>query len=455
MKILTIVLAVLVVVTAIPAWMPQTREVDKPDDRSGEPIGRSQLSLEEVQSLRVASWDADESSAAVFEVTATKDGWVIPSHHDYPADAKDQVGRTTGSVVGVTYGDLIPVGPDDFGQLELLDPMDDTQSLESEGFGTRITIKDKSGANVVDLIVGDNVEGASGVRYVRDAGSNAVYTAKLNIMFSTKFTDWVNRKLIDVEQADIKQLVIDRHMVDEGQGAVEQGEKQMFSRVDVDNWTTAEVPEGQGLAVDKVKDVLRKVTSLNLVGVRPFPTGGDLLAKLRLQAHGLFQAQNGQLYGNDGAIAIGTKEGMRYHLFFGEIAAGTGKDLSAGQLLSEEEAQALIDDNEAKEGNNRYMAIFVRYDPELDENYVAAKNAAEAPEATEGEEAAATDEEKQDMDPQAIANEGKAKAAELNARFTKYFYVIDNASFEKLKPSESDLFKEVEKQEEPAADDAE
>ena len=53
-------------------------------------------------SLSVVDYDADEKDVVNFSVRQNDDGlWVIPSHHDYPAEAEDRLAKTATSLLGV------------------------------------------------------------------------------------------------------------------------------------------------------------------------------------------------------------------------------------------------------------------------------------------------------------------------------------------------------------------
>ena len=61
-----------------------------------------------------------------------------------------------------------------------------------------------------------------------------------------------------------------------------------------------------------VDGLLSEVTAVKLAGVRPYD-------KAWLSQRGFYITQQG-LFGNEGSLAITTKDGLRYWLFFGEVA---------------------------------------------------------------------------------------------------------------------------------------
>ena len=63
-----------------------------------------------------------------------KDGkWVIPSHHNYPADAKDRLAKTAAGVMGLTKDTIRSDRVEDQEDMGVIDPLDDQKSTTSEG----------------------------------------------------------------------------------------------------------------------------------------------------------------------------------------------------------------------------------------------------------------------------------------------------------------------------------
>ena len=50
--------------------------------------------------LKVVDYDEDIASVRDFEVQFKNGLWLIPSHHDYPADGKDRLAKTAASIIG-------------------------------------------------------------------------------------------------------------------------------------------------------------------------------------------------------------------------------------------------------------------------------------------------------------------------------------------------------------------
>jgi len=366
--------------------------------------------------LSVVKYDPDLKEARSFSVKRREDGlWVIPSHHDYPAEARERLAKTAASLIGIRKVALQSRSKDDWARYGVEDPTAtavgsvEGSDEKDQVRGTRITLKDASTNSLVDVIVGKAVEGREKHYYVRQPEKNPVFIAKMDADLSAKFSDWIEPDLLKVTQADIVKLIVDRYSVDEAQGAILQGETLVL---DKDATTSKWVLEGLNTETESLKDipitdVTRNLDQLKIVGVRPKPQGlnadltvsrevaGNPLLRQVLQAdmqrQGFYIArgQNDQvkLVSNEGELIAGTNNGVKYTLYFGEIARGSEKDIETGLNESKgdaaaEEAGSADDDSkkgedgksetspaatpdEPESGPRRYLLVKVEYDESL------------------------------------------------------------------------------------------
>lgn len=448
-----------------------------------------------VTAMEVISYDEATASAHPFKVEFKDGVWRIPSHHDYPADAYDHVAKTASGVVGLTRDKLVSTLAEDHARLGVLDPLAESVT-DFSGLGRRITLRDRGGQALADFIIGKEVKDSQGMHYVRLPDSKRTYAVKVDLELSTNFSDWIETDLLELEDPDLREVVIDTHSVNEATGTVDLGEKLELTKDDEQKWQLAAVAEGETLQETAVKDLARELGNLKIVGVRRKPEGLthdlrqeegmrlDEMAVLQLQQKGYFVARSGQLYSNDGELRATTKDGVEYTLRFGEVLYGSGEALTAG---TEGEGEGA----EKSEGSTetRYLFVTAHFDeeflpkPEMPE--VLREDAAEKPD--DGGETPATDpleegEEGEDggaeMDPEAKAahekkvrdeaekawkasmdqyeekvERGRKKAKELSDRFAEWYYVISAQSFKKLHLGRADLVKSAEPSEEPVDED--
>ena len=459
MKALPLVLGVLAIATAIPAWVPRSTPAVVESSRSGQLLNRDgkEASAEKVASLRVVSWDDSASLPKVFEVNQSQGIWVIPSHFNYPADGGTRVGKTSGGVRNVTFGRLVTSDSKQHESLGVVDPMSADSKLK--GRGKRVVLKDSTNGVLVDVIIGKNVPESDGLSFVRDADQVEVYTAKVDGDISTKFIDWVESDLMKLKAEDIRGVAVADYSVNEQTSALEERSLTRFARTSATaDWLSAQTPAEKRVFKDTVDKILNQATSLRLTGVRKF----DLQALL---GSGFFPSDSPQLlarpdalkvaiggktyaiFGNEGAVDFTTKDGLRYSLLFGEVSVEDEE-----KPPSEIKKGAAKDAKAPATGHNRYMSVYVQYDPSADEDAQLAKIEAEAKKAEADKLAAADPTKPKPADKPAEAPKvppGKQRAAKAQARFSQFFYVISDDNFKTLRPALAQLF-EAKPAEKPA-----
>lgn len=359
-------------------------------------------------SLEVYAFDADKVQPLDFQVRRQENGrWVIPSHHDYPADAEDQLAKTAASVIGIERGAMVTRWPNDHAQFGVVDPRQDSLNVgDVEGVGKRLILRGEDDSVLADYIIGDQVDDETGQYYVRHPDEDEVYMATLEIDLSTKFTDWINTDLLDVNNWDIVELTVNNYSFDDLQGSITDREVSELKRAtSSDPWQLAGLddPEKE-VAEEAVRETINTVADLEVLGVRPKQKGltpdlqldrsavtsqrdVDRLQSDLLTRGFLLQAENGdpqnlRLVAREGELAAATNQGLRYRLYFGRAFAGSQEELEIGLSSSEtsDEEQAADQDGdeqgaeagEASESESaaskkpgRYVFVRVEFDPSL------------------------------------------------------------------------------------------
>jgi hypothetical protein len=134
-------------------------------------------------SLEVSTFDAKNVEPREFKVKKSDNGqWVIPSHHDYPADAESQLADTASSVIGVERGAMVTRWSADHAKYGVVDPNQDSLGVdEVDGVGQRLTLRGDNDSVLADFIVGKQVEGEFDQYYVRHPEEDEVYMTTLNV----------------------------------------------------------------------------------------------------------------------------------------------------------------------------------------------------------------------------------------------------------------------------------
>lgn len=373
-------------------------------------------------SLEVVGWDETAARGTSFKVELKDGRWTIPSHNDYPADGVERMGKAAASFIDVKKDIYRGDRPEDHASFGVEDPADPNAKER----GQRITIKDASGTVLSDVIVGKKLADKDGYRYVRLPDQKRVYGARIEVDISTNFTDWIEKDLLSLEQDRVVQFMSDAYKVDEAQGKVTGNDPLLVMKDAADpegSWLLAEgVKPIAGKEVDgaKIKQALGGLDRLQIVGVRPRP---EVLTLQALQAKGFFVTRDGtRLYGNEGEVKAMCDDGVVYSLYFGEVTYDSGLALTAGQEGAEPEAPQPGDEAAKKEAN-RYMFVDAAYDPAFDTTASAGADAAP----------------------------GAKRAKELGDRFSKWFYVISDASFKQIRKDKAEFFKDAPAGSTPAA----
>ena len=89
--------------------------------------------------LEVVSFDEATGTATPFKVTFKDNRWLIPSHHDYPADAKDRLAKTAAGVIDIKRDVYRSDNVAEYPKFGVVDPMEQSATGVA-GRGSRITL---------------------------------------------------------------------------------------------------------------------------------------------------------------------------------------------------------------------------------------------------------------------------------------------------------------------------
>ena len=426
--------------------------------------------------LEVVEFEPSTATASRFRVMFKDKKWVIPSHYNYPADAKDRLSKTAAAVMDLTRDTIRSNRSEDQEAMGVIDPLD-AKVMTLQGRGKRITLRDPSEKVLADIIIGNEIKGTerkegTGQRYVRLPDQKRTYGVNIKAEPSTRFADWIETNLLKVEAAKVRRVVFDNYKIGEdpdrpGSGTLTllRGEKSTINRKDSSApWTMDGIPEGQALNEDKLRSMVDAVADLKIVGVRPRPSGlknlnqEDLklttLVLASLQNKGFFLAKQG-LFSDQGDVLVSTDEGVVYTLRYGGPVFAEGDELTRGDAddVEKKDDGAKKDTSKKPAGTqeSRFLMVTVSFDPTVipkpesmepkpvtkpaglvdlpanvlgpdpkDPKYLADQKAAEEKIARDK-----TDYEKKIAD-------GKKRVEELADRFGSWYYVTPGDSFRSI-----------------------
>ena len=142
----------------------------------------------------------------------------------------------------------------------------------SRGIGKMIALKNNTGANLAQLIIGNEVEGLSNTRFVRKPEENAVYRVELQNVndVTTKFVDWVEKDFLDIDKWNIKQVTFDNYEIKDGK--IAPSAKQIL---DYDNseWNLvgSNITENEELDKEKLDNMKDAFDDLEIIDVERKP----------------------------------------------------------------------------------------------------------------------------------------------------------------------------------------
>ena len=441
--------AILLAVLAFLVRIPSSRTPDAFFDK-GELFFPDFTDPNSATTLEVIDFDDETGSAIPFKVTFKNGIWTIPSHHDYPADGKDRLAKTAAGVLQIKKDDFRSNNVADHEACNVIDPLDEA-ATSLKGRGQRVTIKGNNDQILADFIIGKEIEGREKLRFVRIPSQKRVYASRMDIDISTKFADWIEPDLLQVNKDDIKQAILKDYSINERTGTVNQRDVVTLDKED-DTWTANKMSDTQEVNTTKMNDLLRALDDLKIVGVRTKPQGlsqslervndgislsqGDLLS---LQSKGYYFTRDGQLLSNEGELQSKTTDGVIYTLRFGEIVFGSGLAVTAGTDTS---------GTDTGPGENRYLFITTAFE---NTDFPEPPKPANTEFQTKAD-SLWTDADKKNKEVyqehdkwQRKIDKGKKLSDDLNKRFANWYYVISSDSSDKLHLKREDLVKDEEK----------
>jgi hypothetical protein len=356
------------------------------------------------RALEVVDYEESTAAARPFKVEFRNRRWVIPSHHDYPADAESRLAKTAAALMDLKKEAIRSDSVSDHPVLGVIDPLDQA-ATSLTGRGKRVTLRDEKGAVLADFVIGKDVEGKPGHRYLRLPGQKRTYAVKTDTDPSAHFEDWIETDLLKLSASEIRKITVNNYSINEELGQLENVERNTLVR-EKDKWAISGAGRARASTVDALTAALDE---LKIVNVQPKPPSltRDLKTQegiqmsvesiLSLRQKGFFITPMGQLLSNEGELIVETDKGLVYTLRFGEIAPGSTAPSS-----------------EEKSRERRYLFITVSYSEERAKLY-------------------------NDGDASRVRHLGERLARELTNRFADWYYVITGADFSKFRPRLKDL----------------
>ena len=373
-SIIFIAVAVACVALAVSS-IPQKIDPASKGNRMGQALFET-FDPRQATGIEIVEIDEENLEAKSLEVAQTEKGWWIrrPQKADYPANADNQVKDVSTILLDLRILDTASEGAGEHATYGVLDPS--SANPGDRGVGKSIALKNRSGSNLAQLIIGNEVEGLSGTRYVRIPEQSTVFTAEMRNAnnVSTKFVDWVEKDFLDLDKWNIKRVTLDNYEVNLAKGQLNRKDKPYVLDYENSEWklsgtTLSDKEELNKEKLDALKDAFDDLEIIDVeskpeILVSNLKQGNEFFSNLKdkknqavvqsLQQKGFYtvavQNPQGQqvpkVVSNKGEIIVGMKDGVEYVLRFGDIYRGPEEDENAT-------------------GDSRYIYAFARVNPGL------------------------------------------------------------------------------------------
>ena len=346
---------------------------------------------EKAASLEIIRYDDELATLYPFKVIKSGGVWVLPSHQNYPADAKDQLAAAATELVDLKALDVVTERAADHEVYGVIEPDQEKIKPGMTGVGQLIEIRDASGSKIARLIIGKEDKqagvgsGSRRLRFVRKAGQDPVYRVELDTSkFTTQFGDWIEKDLLKLTPWDVRSVELDNYTLAavESDGRLEvrqqRSEKMQLSYDDkASSWqltsletfpnedsaesVSEELKNNEEVDSTKLNDLRNALGDLQIIDVARKPAGlsadlkaaesfvNDVEAVSSLQQRGFLPLPSGAILSTEGQTVIGMKDGVEYVLRFGAGTtvtepgkAGSGEDGDASGESAETAARYLL-----------------------------------------------------------------------------------------------------------------
>jgi hypothetical protein len=343
------------------------------------------------KSLEIVKFNEETAAIRDFKVAQTAGVWSIPSHSNYPADAKEHMAEAATSLMDLKILGLASDRPGDQKEYGVITPDPAKLQVGMTGVGTRVTVRDGKDKVLADLVIGKEVKDQPALRYVRRADRDQIFTVSIKTdKLTTKFEDWIEKDLLKLNTFDVRDVELNDYssqvgVSDQGRPVLEL-DKRALLKLGFDDaksqWNLEEMLEyapgknegkpvqlaaDEELDTQKLNDLKNALDDLQIVDVERKPAGlsQDLRASdeflnntealQSLAERGFVPVPVGEqreIFSSEGEVTCTTKDGVKYVLRFGNLS---------GTSMPDDDAKDK--DGKAKSAApNRYLFVMAQFD---------------------------------------------------------------------------------------------
>jgi hypothetical protein len=223
-----------------------------------------------------------------------------------------------------------------------------------KGVGTLVAVQDAKGNDLMRLVVGKEVEGRTGQRFVRKPAEERVYVAEFSLdKLSTDFDKWIEKDLLKLSPFDVSKVTLKDYSLlptQTGTALLQRMEANLtYDSAATSQWTLdkmivydregqpkeAPLSEQEELNKQKLDDLRNGLDDLKIIDVDRKPESLGKLLKEGLESFSDTELDSlasfgflpgrgpdGTLdvYASNGELIVDMKDGVRYVLRFGKVA---------------------------------------------------------------------------------------------------------------------------------------
>lgn len=258
------------------AWFAQREVTVPPPAAGGRLLPELDAGVNEIEALALEPADGEP-----FRIERAGDGWIVPSQHDYPADA-GKLRRFVLQLADARVVEEKSAKPESWASMGV-------QDVDAEGAeGVKIRLEGLDPAP--ELVIGKRAARGGEGSYVRRADAGPALLVDQALAPATTPLDWLDREILDVDAAEVTAITI----------TPPDGEALVLERDPAGGLAVRDLPEGGRLAAATAPDTLaRALAGLSFEAVRPAadwpPAAEPFVAEFRLRDGRLITARNAEL----------------------------------------------------------------------------------------------------------------------------------------------------------------
>lgn len=368
------------------AWIVRPKAIRSESEITGDLKGQAifkELDPDKASTFRIVKFNEELAQLSQLELAkdTKSEVWSLPSSDAYPADSAEKVSQAIAPLTELTVLSTVSTDRGAHSMYGVIEPKEDQLDVSTTGVGTLLRVGGPNGDVLASLIIGKAVEGATDQRYVRVPTEDAVYVVEMKTdAYSTQFDSWIKGEILTVRGMDINYVGLRDYAiipVDGGFGLARNFDSDLIFN---DNkWSLSkfvdhkiegspesnQLPEGKVLADSALNDLRNSVQNLKIINVRRKPAGlaqdlkadESLLANKEstksLQSQGFFPMESKDVFAAGGELIVGTKDGIRYLLRFGNAI------ISSAALEDEKKDKK---GDEPSSSSRRYLLVTAQLD---------------------------------------------------------------------------------------------